>query len=234
MGSRIDIPKLITDIAQNYLFMQNTAFKKRKITALAVIGLLMLLMYGTNLSERQAFKDISGTFTEVYNDRLVVEGYIFRISENLFRIQKLVDHCDTNYDYSKVINEIAEKERAIMEIVSNFENTKLTDNEAQYLTDFKAIIENDLQIKNYGLLYSDSSGVNLNQVQLYDKKISKAQQDLDNLSKIQLEEGEKLINKANIIINRSQIWSQFEVALLIILALALYLLLFRNNLTFQK
>ncbi|REG84516.1 MCP four helix bundle domain-containing protein [Algoriphagus antarcticus] len=214
--------------------MLNTAFKKRKITALVVIGLLMLLMYGTNLTERQAFKNISSTFTEVYNDRLVVEGYIFRISENLFRIQKLVDHCDNNYDYSKVVNEIAEKEKAIMEIVSNFEKTKLTENEAQYLTDFKAIIENDLQIKNYSLLYSDSSGVNLSQVQLYDKKISKAQQDLDNLSKIQLEEGEKLINKANIIINRSQIWSQFEVALLIILALALYLLLFRNNMTFQK
>lgn len=212
--------------------MQNSPSRKRKITALIIIGFLMLLMYGKNLTERTAFKDISNTFTEVYNDRLVVEGYIFRISENLFRIQKLVDHCNINYDYSKVVNEIAEHEKSIMDIVVAFEKTNLTENEEQYLADFKTIIETDLQIKNYGSLYSDSSGVNLNQVQLYDQKISKAQQDLDNLSKIQLEEGEKLINKANIIINRSQIWSQFEVALLIILALALYLLLFRNKLTF--
>lgn len=212
--------------------MQNTVFKKRKITALVIIGLLMLLMYGKNLTERQAFKSISSTFAEVYNDRLVVEGYIFRISENLFKIQKLVDHCDINYDYSKVINEIAENEKNIMSIVTDFEKTNLTENEEKYLSEFKYIIENDLQIKNYSLLYSDSSGVNLNQVKLYDEKISIARQDLDNLSKIQLEEGEKLINKANTIINRSQIWSQFEVALLIILALALYLLLFRNKLTF--
>ena len=116
-----------------------------------------------------------------------------------------------------------------MAIVRDFEKTNLTEKEGQYLTDFRSIIENDLQIKNYGLLYSDSSGVNMNQVKLYDQKISKAQLDLDNLSKIQLEEGEKLINKANIIINRSQIWSQFEVALLIILALAMYFLLFRNK-----
>ena len=195
-------------------------------------GFLMLLMYGKNLTERTAFNNISNTFKEVYNDRLVVEGYIFRISENLFKIQKLVDHCNINYDYSKVVNEIAEHEKSIMGIVIDFEKTNLTENEEQYLSDFKTIIETDLQIKNYALLYSDSSGVNLKQVQLYDQKITKAQQDLDNLSKIQLEEGEKLINKANIIINRSQIWSQFEVALLIILALALYLLLFRNKLTF--
>lgn len=211
--------------------MQNTAFKKRKITTLVVIGLLMLLMYGSNIIERQAFRNISSTFKEVYNDRLVVERYIFSISDNLFIIQKLVDHCDRNFDYSKVVNEIADREEDILRIVADFERTNLTNNESQYLADFRAIIEDDLQVKNYGMLYSDSSGVNLNQVKLYDQKISKAQQDLDNLSKIQLEEGEKLINKANIIINRSQIWSQFEVALLIILALALYLLLFRNKLT---
>lgn len=212
--------------------MENPPFRKRKITALVIIGILMLLFYGKNLTERQAFKSISSTFTEVYNDRLVVEGYIFRISENLFRIQKLVDHCDMGYDYSMVINEIATHERNILAIVTDFEQTNLTNNEEQYLTDFKSIIENDLQIKNYSLLYSDSSGVNMNQVKLYDQKISKAQNDLDNLSKIQLEEGEKLINKANTIINRSQIWAQFEVALLIILALAIYLLLFRKKMPF--
>lgn len=213
--------------------MQNPAFRKRKISALIIIGTLMLLMYGKNLTERQAFKNISSTFAEVYNDRLVVEGYIFKISENLFKIQKLVDHCNINYDYSKVVTEIAQHEKNIIAIVNDFEETNLTEQEAAYLTDFRAIIENDLQIKNYNLLYSDSSGVNQKQVQLYDQKISTAQQDLDNLSKIQMEEGEKLINKANIIINRSQIWSQFEVALLIILGIALYLLLFRKKFTYS-
>lgn len=213
--------------------MQNPAFRKRKISALIIIGTLMLLMYGKNLTERQAFKNISSTFAEVYNDRLVVEGYIFKISENLFKIQKLVDHCNINYDYSRVVTEIAQHEKNIISIVNDFEETNLTEQEAEYLTDFRAIIENDLQIKNYNLLYSDSSGVNKKQVQLYDQKISTAQQDLDNLSKIQMEEGEKLINKANIIINRSQIWSQFEVALLIILGIALYLLLFRKKFTYS-
>src|SRR5690606_1766178 len=109
--------------------MRNAPFRKRKITALVIVGLLMLVMYGSNMIERQSFKNLSNTFKEVYNDRLVVEGYIFSISENLFRIQKLVDHCDINFDYSQVVNEIATREENIMRIISDFEKTNLTENE---------------------------------------------------------------------------------------------------------
>ena len=202
---------------------------KRKVFAVISIGVLLLLMYGKNHLERQSFASISGTFSEVYNDRLVVEGYIFQISENLIKIQKLIDHCNIDYDYSKVLQEITLHEKAILSIVSEFEKTKLTAQEATYLIEFKKIIENDLNIKSYESLYSEGSGVNLSQVKIYDEKISQAHQSLQNLSKIQLEEGEKLISKAKAQINRSQIWAQFEVAVLIILVVVLFVLFFRKS-----
>ena len=202
--------------------------QKRRLTAIVTISILLLLIYGKNLTERQAFKSISKTFTEVYNDRLVVEGYIFQISDRLFSIQKLIDHCNLDYDYSRVINEIQGHENGIMELIIDFENTNLTAEESSYLSDFKKIIQNDLTIKSYDLLYSDSSGVNSNQVKLYDQKIALAKSDLDNLSKIQLDEGQKLISKAKVQINRSQIWAQFEVALLIILIIVIYYFLFKK------
>lgn len=203
--------------------------RKRKVKAIVILGVLLLLLYGKNLIERQSFRKISSTFTEVYNDRLVVESYIFDISERLFLIQKLIDHCDLSYDYSKVINEITDHEAAIMAIVTEFEQTQLTEQEASYLSDFKTIIQNDLNIKSYDLLFTDSSGVNQNQVKIYDQKISQARKDLDNLSSIQLQEGEKLISKAKVLINRSQIWAQFEVALLIILVVVMFFMFFRKS-----
>ena len=121
------------------------------------------------------------------------------------------------------------EENDILAIVNQFEKTKLTSKESQYLEDFKKIIINDLSIKSYDLLYSDSSGVNIEQVKRYDTKISRARMDLDNLSAIQLDEGERLIKKAKRLINRSQIWAQFEVALLIILILVMFLLIFRKS-----
>jgi hypothetical protein len=204
------------------------SYKKRKITGFLVIGLLVVLLYGKNLLERQSFRSVSSTLSDVYEDRLLVESYIFQISEKLFTIQKLVDHCTINFDYSKAVLEISKEEQAILKLVSAFEATQLSEQETALLTDFKRIIEKDLSIKSYQLLYSDSSGVNEAQVKVYDQKIARAQQDLEKLSSIQLEEGEKLVSKAKTLINRSQIWAQFELALLLIFVLVIYIYIFKK------
>jgi hypothetical protein len=208
--------------------MDYSALKKRKITGFLIIGVLLVLLYGKNLLERQSFRAVSGTLSNVYEDRLLVESYIFQISEKLFKIQRLVDHCTINYDYSKAVVEISMEEQAILKIFGAFESTQLTEQEALLLADFKRIIEKDLSIKSYQLLYSDSSGVNEEQVKVYDQKIARAQQDLVKLSSIQLEEGEKLVSKAKTLINRSQIWAQFELALLFILVLVIYVYIFKK------
>ena len=208
--------------------MDYSALKKRKITGFLIIGVLLVLLYGKNLLERQSFRAVSGTLSNVYEDRLLVESYIFQISEKLFKIQRLVDHCTINYDYSKTVVEISMEEQAILKIVGAFESTQLTEQEALLLADFKRIIEKDLSIKSYQLLYSDSSGVNEEQVKVYDQKIARAQQDLVKLSSIQLEEGEKLVSKAKTLINRYQIWAQFELALLFILVLVIYVYIFKK------
>ncbi len=204
------------------------SYKKRKITGFLIIGVLVVLLYGKNLLERQSFRSVSSTLSDVYEDRLLVESYIFQISEKLFTIQKLVDHCTLNFDYSKAVLEISKEEQAILKLVAAFEATQLTEQEATLLADFKRIIEKDLSIKSYQLLYNDSTGVNEAQVKVYDQKIARAQQDLEKLSSIQLEEGEKLVSKAKTLINRSQIWAQFELALLLIFILVIYIYIFKK------
>mgnify|MGYP000683709044 FL=1 len=205
-----------------------TSYKKRKISGFLIIGALVVMLYGKNLLERQSFRAVSSTLSEVYEERLLMESYIFQISEKLFTIQKLVDHCTINFDYSKAVLEISKEEQAILELVAAFEATQLTEQEATLLTDFKRIIEKDLSIKSYQLLYNDSSGVNEAQVKVYDQKIARAQQDLEKLSAIQLEEGGRLVSKAKTLINRSQIWAQFELALLLIFVLVIYIYIFKK------
>ena len=205
-----------------------TSYKKRKISGFLIIGVLVVLLYGKNLLERQSFRTVSSTLSDVYEDRLLVESYIFQISEKLFTIQKLVDHCTLNFDYSKAVLEISKEEQSILELVSAFEATQLTEQEATLLADFKRIIEKDLSIKRYQLLYTDSSGVNEAQVKVYDQKIARAQEDLEKLSAIQLEEGELLVSKAKTLINRSQIWAQFELALLLIFIVVIYIYIFKK------
>jgi hypothetical protein len=205
-----------------------TSYKKRKISGFLIIGALVVMLYGKNLLERQSFRAVSSTLSEVYEERLLMESYIFQISEKLFTIQKLVDHCTINYDYSKVVAEISKEEQAILKLLEAFEATQLTEQETALLADFRRIIEKDLSIKSYQLLYNDSTGVNEAQVKVYDQKIARAQQDLEKLSAIQLEEGGKLVSKAKTLINRSQIWAQFELALLLIFVLVIYIYIFKK------
>ena len=209
--------------------MQDPIVKKKKLKAMLVIGILLALIYSKNLIERQSFKEMGRAFSEVYEDRLVVNGYIFTISESLFEIQELVDHCDIDNDYSQAIEQIKIKEEKILSIIADFEQSNLTEEENLVLADFKSIIENDLSIGSYEMLYSDSTGVNVEQVKLYDARISKAHDDLDQLTKIQVSEGEKVTRQTKRLLNRSQIWAQFEVALLLILILVLYLLVIRDS-----
>lgn len=209
--------------------MKDPIVKRKKLKAMLVVGILLALIYAKNLIERQSFKEMGRAFTEVYEDRLVVNGYIFTISESLFEIQELVDHCDIDNDYSQALDQIQIKEEKILSIISDFEQANLTEEEDIVLADFKNIIENDLRIGSYELLYSDSMGVNVEQVKLYDNRISKAHADLDQLTKIQVSEGERVMRQTKKLLNRSQIWAQFEVALLLILILVLYLLVIRDS-----
>lgn len=218
------------DLKQLIQMAKTISYKKRKISGFLIISLLLAMLYGKNLLERQSFRSVSSTLSDVYEDRLLVESYIFQISEKLFTIQKLIDHCNFNFDYSKVVSEISNEEEAILKLVLAFEQTQLTKEEELLLMDFKEIIEKDLSIKSYQLLYNDSSGVNGEQVKVYDQKIARAQQDLEKLSSIQLEEGEKLVSKAKILINRSQIWAQFELALLLVFIVVIYIYIFKKPL----
>jgi hypothetical protein len=179
--------------------------------------------------ERKNFNELGNSFVSFYDDRLVVEGYIFSISEELFRIKLLVNHCAFESDYSNAVGEITKRENDILKIVEEFESTDLTIAEAGYLTDFKKIIQENLRIADYALLYSDTQGINVEKVKDYNSSIERALVDLEKLSQIQLEEGQKIAKKAEKTVNKSKIWAQFEVAALVILIVIIYLLIYTSR-----
>ncbi len=189
-----------------------------------ILTFILVFIFGNNLLERRHFNELGETLVEFYDDRLVVEGYIFSIAEDLFKIKLLVNHCELESDYTQVINDIEGYESAILTTVESFEGTRLTLEEAAFLADFKAVIQNNLKIGNYELLYKEDEGINREQVLIYNVAIERAITDLEKLSQIQMEEGRNLVKNAEKIVNRSRIWAQFEVASLVILLILIYIL----------
>ncbi|EKB47600.1 MCP four helix bundle domain-containing protein [Cecembia lonarensis] len=203
--------------------------KHRKFKIAIILTILIFLIFGKNLLERRNFNELGDSFISFYEDRLMVESYIFSISEKLFRIKLLVNHCDFESDYSHVIEDIIAYENGILKLVKDFEATKLTTKEEGFLNDFKNIIQNNLRIAEYAELYSDEAGINEENVKRYNAYIERAIGDLDKLSQIQLEEGKILAMNSDRVVNRSKIWAQFEVAALIILLVVIYLLIYTSK-----
>ncbi len=201
----------------------------RKLKVAIILTIIIVMIFGKNVLERKNFNELGDTFVSFYEDRLVVESYIFSISENLFRIKLLINHCEFESDYTHVIDEISDYEASILKLVESFEKTKLTETEKGFLTDFKKIIENNLRIADYALLYSEESGINTKSVKEYNSYIERAISDLEKLSLIQIEEGKKLAENSDKVVNRSRIWAQFEVAALVILLIIIYLLIYTSR-----
>ncbi len=200
-----------------------------KLKTAIVLTFLLLVIFGKNILDRKNFNELEETFISVYEDRLVVESYIFSISENLFRIKLLVNHCWEESDYSNALKEIEQYEEMILQTVETFEKTNLTDAEEVFLTDFREIIETNLRIGDYELLYSEASGINTEQVHIYNQYIERAISDLEKLSQIQIDEGKKLAENSEKVVTRSRIWAQFEIAALVILVLIIYLLIYTSR-----
>lgn len=209
--------------------MSRTKLQNRKLKAALILTFLILLIFGKNVLERKNFNELGDSFISFYEDRLVVESYIFSISEKLFRIKLLVNHCEFESDYSHVVDEITAYEEQILQLVRDFENTKLTTKEEGFLKDFKNIIQSNLRIAEYAQLYSEEAGINKANVTEYNKYIERAIGDLNKLSQIQLEEGKILAMNSDRVVNRSKIWSQFEVAALVILLVIIYLLIYTSR-----
>jgi hypothetical protein len=209
--------------------MTRSKTQNRKIKVALVLTILIAMIFGKNLLERKNFNELGDSFISFYEDRLMVESYIFSISEKLFRIKLLVNHCEFESDYSHVIDEIIAYEEGILTLVHEFESTKLTITEEGFLTDFKKIIQENLRIADYASLYSDSSGINEMKVKEYNSYIERAIMDLEKLSQIQLEEGKILAMNSDKVVNRSKIWAQFEVAALVILLVIIYLLIYTSR-----
>lgn len=209
--------------------MSKKKYQSSKVKIAIVLTFLIVLIFGKNLFERKNFNELGDSFISFYEDRLVVESYIFSISEKLFRIKLLINHCEFESDYSNTIQEITDYELRILRLVREFEKTKLTEIEDVFLTDFKRIIMDNLRIADYDMIYTDADGINEVKVREYNAYIERALKDLEKLSQIQMDEGQKLAMNSDRVVNRSKIWSQFELAALIILLGIIYFLIYSNR-----
>ncbi len=192
----------------------NTARRINTILALAVVFLLVL---ATNRIDQHHFKTVQNNMNEVFEDRVLVQDYIFSIS-NILRDQQL--------DLLNGTGAISEtfKDEQISEIITKFESTKLTPAEQNLLKKFKQdynklVAMQDDPIKNADLQFKERTNNRLNALQ----------QNLLELSEIQVQESRRLTREAQKSLDVNDLLANLEIFFLIVIGIALQVLIFYKS-----
>ncbi|MEQ9437860.1 MAG: hypothetical protein RIG62_02390 [Cyclobacteriaceae bacterium] len=207
--------------------MKWTYIIAQKVKAATALGIVFVLLFATSVMDKNNFSELQHSFSSVYKDRLLVESYIYKLSNQLHQKKILMDDLNarnlapTN-EKNQVLND------SIKTLVFSFENTQLTVDEALLLNDLKehlgqlCLLEG--KYSNDGFTCEDQTLKSA--IEHQHRKLSL---NLEGLSDIQLLESKHIIDNSNQIIASSNITAQLEIGVLIIIGLIVQALIFTSK-----
>ncbi|MEX2513063.1 MAG: MCP four helix bundle domain-containing protein [Cyclobacteriaceae bacterium] len=209
--------------------MKRNKFLSFRIKIAIALSLILVLIFAKSLVDKSNVDELEASFISVYEDRLVVQDYIFNITELLFRMKLLVADTESFEEYVAVKDQVLAYHDQILSIIVDFEKTNLTQKEAEYLREFKSLIKDKLEIESYFSTLNEPEKNYKTSIKNFNSDFERVFYDLKELSKIQLREGEKLTNLSYRIKARSDIWLQFEYAVLFVLLIIISMLIYSTR-----
>ena len=149
----------------------------KRINAILALLIVFLLVLATNRIDQRNFDVARECVTEVYKDRVLVQGYIFSIS-NVITNKKLSLKDSNSQNFNPKENE------RIDQLLDNFEATKLTISEGNHLKNSTDLKEK----KDTTLKEMSASLIDLSKIQI------SASKDLTHSAQKSLEVSELLSN----------------------------------------
>lgn len=201
--------------------MKWTYFLRQKLKIGLALAIVLGLVVLTNIVDRNYFSSLQESFTSVYKDRLIVEGYILQLSNALHeRHLRFLDN-DLND-----VNQIQQQsDNDIKSVMQNYERTVFTKEERNVFEKFRAQL---LVLQQLETAYAADQEVNglLHQIVAKHGELAGL---LNALSKIQIEEGRNQITKSENIVASSYLLSRVEIVVIILAGLFLQVLVISSR-----
>jgi hypothetical protein len=204
---------------------------KGKWRAALVFTLVLTLMLSKNLADNKRSEELNTTFNSVYEDRLVVEHYIYKLTTLLYENRLMLDGCMDQSDLQVLKQKIRGNNAQINGILTKYEATQLTEREAAVFEMLKydivaiEIFENEL--------IGNIQHTSLSEIPVVPMSTSflAAGMHLSELSNIQMAIGRDLRDNSRQMIAGGAMLSKMEIAILILMGLFVHILLFSDRLT---
>ncbi len=192
----------------------------QRIRAAIALVIVFLLIIATNQIDSNHFSIVKKTLTTVYEDRILVKNYIYNISRLLDKKQNALS--SDNLAQLDSLNSVAND--SIRTLVSKFSKTYLTEQEDVHFQSLQHSL-NSL-FSQEAMLNSEIINEELPTINVIENYYDRIFQDLDALSKIQIEESRREIMQSNKSIDTSNLISRIEIGVLIFIGVMLQLLIF--------
>lgn len=176
-----------------------------------ILGILMIfvLIIATNLIDKDNFVRVRDSVATIYEDRLIANDLIFEMQKSVHKKELAVSLSDSTFFQ----NQNSKVNDNLKSLVSRFEQTKLTSEEANVFKDLKgsvqALIDSESQYLNSD--YSDNSQI-INHIE-------SLKTNLNDLSKIQLNEGSRQMSISKRALDTVELFTQIEIYFLVFLAI---------------
>ncbi len=198
--------------------MHFSFFVQQKLKLASALAIILIIVLANNRLQNNNLTELGDTFGSVYKDRLVVENYIFKMANATQEKKYLLTQFDSKNDQI-IENEINTINVKMDSLIAEYQKTYLTINEN---TIFKDYLQNNAQLR---ILEQDPKLQFSQLTALYDENVEL----LNDLSKIQMIEGEALYNNSQSIVTSNASISYLELGLLIILGLISQALVFNSK-----
>lgn len=198
---------------------------QQKAQVAFLLAIILLGVFMKNVIDRNNVSELGDSFSSVYEDRLLVESYIYKLSDHLYQKQLLIDQCSGLEDINQMRAQIARHNVAISGLIQEYEKTKLTNQESIFFNAFKKNINEMISLEDQFLKSQNS----MSAVPFLDQQFTTASSNLNQLSSIQIAEGKTMTDNSKKIVAGSSILTQFELAMIIVIGLIIQALIFASN-----
>ncbi|MBA6314505.1 MCP four helix bundle domain-containing protein [Cellulophaga baltica] len=189
----------------------------QKVQVGLILGIAFLLVLGTNRLDKRHFSTVQTTVNSVYKDRVIVQNLIYKLNA-IFHAKEI------RFIRKKDFNTVPDENQKAEELFSDFAATKLTSKEKNVLDDLHDQFQNLKKLETN--LLQASEALQANHQTSAERILSKIEQNLNVLAKIQLEESRELTQLSNKSLGMTILLSKLEVAFLILIGIAMLTLIF--------
>jgi hypothetical protein len=183
---------------------------KYKIRAVFGLASIIVVILAGNLLLRVRLADLDKSMSSIMNDRLKPSAYIFDITHSAYQKRLLFADGVVN---AQTVAEISRHSHTIDTLISSYEKTYLTTEEKKQWAAFKQHLDAYDHLE--GLYFSGQTA----NKQAMAAEFAGVLNNLGNLSKIQIGEGNELQKHSRSVVDSTIAFSSVEIALLIVLGL---------------